>query len=528
MHDKIDKGKIKKLVCFFLFLILVWKVFVSLTYLFRSAESERMGIMAFYEEKANSLDVVLVGGSNIVFYWDPMQMWDKCGITSYNYAVPAMPAALFTASIHEIYKTQTPKVIIVDVRNFFSDIWVTEIGGGFRNVIDAMDISFDRFKYITDYCDLHHISKKSALPSYIDLIFYHTNHSVLKSRTQWGLCDNTLDDIQLKNRFKGFWTIGLSSSVAIFKDYSIPATEEEAGLLPDAERSFRELLEYCDRNGIPLLLVEGPYIITEQDVKESNTISRIAAEYGVPFLNANDMDAWAQMGIDPLSDFYNEPHVNVLGTEKYTDFLSGYINENYTLPDHRGEEKYDSWQILYDNEYMPHIEDLRKLASTSAFVKRQALSDEERMKSIGSPAEWLALADDPNMTLLIEMFSSLERLPTTAESLMLKNFGFSFDLDDVEKFIGIYSGTVRQASTSLMQYDYMIPSPPGCADIPCSLSVGDDPGVTVNDVRYYPKQEKGIHIIVVDNNTAEVVDSVILDVSSAGDLTIEHTEISAP
>lgn len=54
------------------------------------------------------------------------------------------------------------------------------------------------------------------------------------------------------------------------------------------------------------------------------------------------------MGLDWQHDFYNSKHVNYVGAEKYTDYLVKYINENYELPDRRGDERYKSWEKAYD------------------------------------------------------------------------------------------------------------------------------------------------------------------------------------
>jgi len=41
-------------------------------------------------------------------------------------------------------------------------------------------------------------------------------------------------------------------------------------------------------------------------------------------------------------------HVNIFGAEKYTSFLGNYLQEKYSLPDKRNEQKYQEWNDLYD------------------------------------------------------------------------------------------------------------------------------------------------------------------------------------
>lgn len=121
---------LKRVVAFSFFLLIMWQSFVHLTYLFRNADARRMNYLSFYEEKENSLDVVLVGGSNVFVYWDPMQAWGSHGITSFDYSMDSMPAAVMLTAVKEIVKTQSPKVIVIDVRKFLTSFWDTEMTGG--------------------------------------------------------------------------------------------------------------------------------------------------------------------------------------------------------------------------------------------------------------------------------------------------------------------------------------------------------------------------------------------------------------
>ena len=64
--------------------------------------------------------------------------------------------------------------------------------------------------------------------------------------------------------------------------------------------------------------MEAPFVFTEQDVMDSNTLESIAGEYGIPFLDMASI--LEKTGIDYETDFCDVSHVNILGAEKYTDF----------------------------------------------------------------------------------------------------------------------------------------------------------------------------------------------------------------
>ena len=52
--------------------------------------------------------------------------------------------------------------------------------------------------------------------------------------------------------------------------------------------------------------------------------------------------------LDYQTDFRDYVHLNMNGSVKLTRNLGDYMKENYTLPDHRREDKYQSWWADYD------------------------------------------------------------------------------------------------------------------------------------------------------------------------------------
>ena len=79
-------------------------------------------------------------------------------------------------------------------------------------------------------------------------------------------------------------------------------------------------------------------------------------ERGYQVLNFNTPEMAQALDLDWETDFYNSKHVNFLGAEKYTEYLSKYLEENYDLPDHRDDPKYESWEEAYQY-YLDYVED---------------------------------------------------------------------------------------------------------------------------------------------------------------------------
>ena len=116
-------------------------------------------------------------------------------------------------------------------------------------------------------------------------------------------------------------------------------TDDEGELSKNAVIVLNDLLDYCDKLDKDVLFVVCPYEITQVDKSKYNTISEIIESRGYQFIDTNEY--YEEMGIDYSKDFYNGDHP--FGAKKFTEFLERYICENYRMPDHRRDEKYNSW-----------------------------------------------------------------------------------------------------------------------------------------------------------------------------------------
>ena len=79
-----------------------------------------------------------------------------------------------------------------------------------------------------------------------------------------------------------------------------------------------------------------------------NTAADIAAEYGVPFIDYNLL--YEECGMDFSTDMADDGHLNAQGAAKFTSVFGEYLAENYAIPNHRYDEKYETWEK--DAEYI--------------------------------------------------------------------------------------------------------------------------------------------------------------------------------
>ena len=108
---------------------------------------------------------------------------------------------------------------------------------------------------------------------------------------------------------------------------------------------LEKIRKLCEKNGTKLLLVSTPSPINCNYARH-NSIEAYAREKGLDFLDLNLKTE--EIGINWKTDSLdNGDHLNYSGADKVTRYLSNYLTQNYTFPDHRGEKTYRTW----DKEY---------------------------------------------------------------------------------------------------------------------------------------------------------------------------------
>ena len=157
---------------------------------------------------------------------------------------------------------------------------------------------------------------------------------------------------------------------------------------PNIDKQIPQLSQYA-RAGFAVATVthrnaaEGhPFPAYLEDVKTAIRFLRAhAEEYGIDFVNMNLMDD--VIGITP-EDYSLDRHMNGSGARKVADYLGGYVRENYDVPDRRGEQGFESWDVnaaTINNDYIAAID------QTSDYFDELAGSDKTVLVVKNQPSE---------------------------------------------------------------------------------------------------------------------------------------------
>ncbi|MBO4815849.1 MAG: hypothetical protein J5507_02735 [Clostridia bacterium] len=328
--EKIKKSiipiiKIISFICLFILL------FTYISYMSKPMKIDLQNIAGLYGEKENSIDVVYIGGSACFVYYEPLKAWEDYGIVVYDYGANTIMPEIYKNMIIEVLKTQKPKLIILDSRAFqyredenISHNHPSEVA--YRNTLTGMKFSLNKINFIKN--NIKKYIEDDKLSYYFDLIKYHKTISYNKQNLE-------MMQGKYKMPYRGFHFVKkhLSLKKQNFK------TDERENLPEETNKIFDELLEYIKQTNTDYLFVVSPYIEEIEHKKIFNTIEEKVNEYGYKFLDANEYtDA---MSLDYNTDFYNNGHINIFGADKYTDFLSKYIIENYEIPNRKEDKEYE-------------------------------------------------------------------------------------------------------------------------------------------------------------------------------------------
>lgn len=300
-------------------------------------------LKGFYLEDKNSIDVVMMGASEVHTGFAPGQAFKEYGFTSYPYAVEQNTVDLYKNELIDILNYQNPKLLVIEVNGALYDSEQTLANdANVRRITDCMPMSENKVNTINEFGD-----KDNLLSYYLPFIKYHGHLSSFK------YCWNDfMLSVNGVSYLKGITTETIARECETIKIKDIDGKED---LNPAAEEKFREFLEYCKNNvETEILFVRFPHAITTEKLYHrylmGNRIGEIINEYGYQYMNfEKSVD---EIGFDFNRDFYSDDHMNVRGQQKFTSYFAEFLVEKYNLtPTHLTNEQKEIWDKSSEYTY---------------------------------------------------------------------------------------------------------------------------------------------------------------------------------
>lgn len=325
------KKSAMRIICFLLILILLLYGTGSILK-FKNGDGI-YSLTKFYELEDNTVDVLVLGSSHAFENFNTGLLWDKYGMSAYVLGGSIQPMWNSYYYLKEALKTQAPDLVILEGYMLHSSADYSDDSRIIKNTY-GMKWSADRIAAIQVSSPEERWSE--FIPDYIQ---YHTRYAELSGADFLPNQGNPLYE-----NFKGF---GCNTATEAFDAPDVSGVLSATDLNKKTETYYRNIIDLCETEGIPLLIVISPYAaITENDQARYLAGEAIANEYGVDFINYNLM--YDELGLNFQKDMADDNHLNHNGNRKFSRTVGAYIHDNYEIKDHRGDPDYQSWQANAD------------------------------------------------------------------------------------------------------------------------------------------------------------------------------------
>ena len=310
---------------------------------------ETSRIRNFYKEDKDTLDVVMLGASEVFAGFAPGLAYREYGFTSYDYAISQNYPELLKPQLEEVLRTQSPQVIVVDLNMMMFVGRNSSKDAVFRIYIEGIPLSFNKIKFTRE-----HAYREQPLSYYIPFAMYHGS---MTPRDFWVLWTNE----------KAYWENDgalLKGAASCVDDYTlgemmdISDDHSRVDMPEEYEQELRKFLEYCQGvKDTKILFVSYPHRITTEmaynRLQQTNAAQDIVRSYGFDYINMEYLAE--EIGLDFQNDFYNDEHLNVHGQRKFTRYLANLLVEDYGVtPSPQSEKNQQRWdqavkytQLLY-------------------------------------------------------------------------------------------------------------------------------------------------------------------------------------
>lgn len=357
--------KIRKIIGIGIFFVILGMLLHVMSGAFMAIDSSDIeNIEGFYAQPENSIDMVVMGPSEIYTGYAPALAWEEYGLKSCNLSIGAVPCNMYKSMVKEILRKQNPKVLVVSAAGFSHGNWNLGDEVYLRKWVDSMPFSENKLETIeedipensTNDVNINNgnTDNKSAESlndcvrsnitdtMYFPLEKYHGNWKDPRAVMTY-LITRSYMTISGGGYLKGYYA---KADRTGGKDnlQNIGQPTQEAYFLTDECKAYlEEFLAYCKNAGVEHLLMLQPVHETDAvDKSGLEQIKQITEDYGYDFLDLST--GYDIIGLDDSNDFADFEHLNVYGTRKFTSYLGKYVIDKYNIKSETTSAEKDHWE----------------------------------------------------------------------------------------------------------------------------------------------------------------------------------------
>lgn len=275
-------------------------------------ENKENDITPIEKEDANNIDILAIGNSDLYSAFNPLQLWNEQGYTSFVAAAPKQNMKLSYYMLKEALTVQKPKLLILETDAFFDN----------REKSDDESYSYIAMKY---------------------------SYPLFMKSKRWNEIKNEsyTADKNFQERMeilKGYYY--QTTVVANKKGFSYMSKNDARQDFPSYTKEYLpKIIDLAKENHCQILFICYPSETSWNYVK-SNTVNDFAVKNDIPFLDFNTQEY--ETAFDWNTDSRDGGnHLNYSGAKKLTKYIGNYIQKHFGFKNHQHNSDYNQWNIDY-------------------------------------------------------------------------------------------------------------------------------------------------------------------------------------
>lgn len=282
----------------------------------------------YRQEPEDSIQVVFLGASHMFCAVDPFHLYQEHGVTSYIACSSSQSLDLSLLVLQDFLKRQQEvQVVVLEVCTVANDTSVfAEENLKYHRVLDSLPrLSEARWQGIMNLVPFGEQSEY-VLP-------------IIRHHERWRDL-SILDFTPTPYRMKGAFIDGLMLRTTPLETPVILPPEDV--LEPVGFADVLAIQEYCDAQGVELLLIYAPILPTDEEQRFANYLGQQAEAYGLNYINY--LQLVDELDMNYATDFMDAGHLNASGQAKLERHLYKYMMDRYPLADRREDPAYAYWR----------------------------------------------------------------------------------------------------------------------------------------------------------------------------------------
>ncbi len=290
-----------------------------------------------FEELSNNtnIDVVFYGSSHAYTSINPLIINNSCNTISYNLGSSALRLLFTELVIEESIRYNKPELMVIEVHSNSIKIPIRK------------EIKYFQY-YALDFIPNYVLSKiDKTRKVYKKSEFLSVFSPLIRNHTKWNMQDffslDRKENLDLSNHyyagFRGAIRSVKKEQTEKYKNFQIEeikvdTLKEKMTKLEEIE--VDKIIAIAKKEDIQILFFSAPTIKSRfENYNFFYELNQYFENRGVKYINTNDYIA--KIGLE-LKDFRDLDHLNTSGSNKVSEFLATYINNEFSLSDRSSDE----------------------------------------------------------------------------------------------------------------------------------------------------------------------------------------------